>query len=70
MDGRIEYLAEKLYHGDPVRPDQGVLVWRIFGAEMLTHLQAIGFAPEVLWLREPRHGILGNNALVFVAHKP
>ncbi len=70
VDGRIEYLAEKLYHGDPVRPDQGVLVWRIFGAEMLTRLQAIGFATEVLRLHEPHHAILGDNAFVFVARKP
>ena len=41
-DGSIEYLAEPLYHGDPIRPHQGVLVWRIFGIEMLTRLARIG----------------------------
>jgi SAM-dependent methyltransferase len=65
----IEHLAEPLYHGDPVRPDRGVLVWRIFGEEMLTRLQTIGFATEVRQLCEPELGIVGDNALVFVATK-
>jgi SAM-dependent methyltransferase len=69
-DGGIEYLAAKLYHGDPIRPDQGVLVWRIFGNEMLTRLQEIGFAVQTLQLSEPAHGIIGDNALVFVARRP
>jgi SAM-dependent methyltransferase len=69
-NGGIEHLAEPLYHGDPVRPGEGVLVWRIFGAEMLTRLQVMGFAIETLYLREPAHGIIGDGALVFVARKP
>ena len=69
VDGRIEYLAEPLYHGDPVRPGQGVLVWRIFGTEMFTRLQTMGFTTMTMRLREPRHGIIGD-ALVFVARKP
>jgi SAM-dependent methyltransferase len=69
-EGRIEYLAEPLYHGDPVRPGQGVLVWRIFGTEMFTRLQTIGFTTTSMRLREPRHGIIGGDALVFVARKP
>jgi hypothetical protein len=69
-NGEIEHLAEPLYHGDPVRPGEGVLVWRIFGAEMLTRLQAMGFATDTLQLREPAHGIIGDGALVFVARKP
>jgi SAM-dependent methyltransferase len=70
VDGGIEYLAEPLYHGDPVRPGEGVLVWQIFGAEMLTRLQAMGFTTEALQLREPAHGIIGDGTLVFVARKP
>ena len=52
------------------RPDAGVLVWRIFGDEMLTRLHAIGFATETLHLHEPARGIIGDGALVFVARKP
>jgi SAM-dependent methyltransferase len=69
-DGGIEYLAEPLYHGDPLRPDQGVLVWRIFGREMLTRLAQIGFRTATMQVRSPDHGILGDNALVFAARKP
>jgi SAM-dependent methyltransferase len=70
VNGRTEYLAEQLFHGDPVRPGQGVLVWRIFGTEMFTRLQTIGFTTTTMRLREPRHGIIGDDALVFVARKP
>ena len=70
VDGQITYLAEPLYHGDPVRPGKGVLVWRIFGTEMFTRLQMIGFTTTTMRLREPRHGIIGDGALVFIARKP
>ncbi len=69
-DGEIEYLAEPLYHGDPLRPDQGVLVWRIFGREMLMRLAEIGFSTTTMQVRTPDQGILGDNALVSAARKP
>ena len=70
VSGRIEHLEEPIYHGDPLRPGQGILVWRIFSAEMLTRLQEIGFTTTTLSLHEPIHGIIGDNAWVFVARKP
>lgn len=70
VDGKIVYHAEALYHGDPVRPDEGVLVWTIFGQEMLVRLKKIGFDTELWRLQEPEHGILGSGADVFVARKP
>ena len=42
-NGQIRYFAEKLYHGDPVRPGEGILVWTIFGTEMMRKLESIGF---------------------------
>lgn len=69
-DGEIIYHAEALYHGDPVRPDQGVLVWTIFGQEMLVRLKRIGFDTELWRLNEPDCGILGIGADVFVARRP
>lgn len=66
----IVYHAEALYHGDPVRPDEGVLVWTIFGQEMLVRLKQIGFDTELWRLHEPGCGILGAGADVFVARKP
>jgi SAM-dependent methyltransferase len=70
VNGEIEYLADKLYHGDPVRPDQGILVWTIFGREMLARLQSIGFKTNVLTIHEPRLGIIGDGAIVFEAMRP
>ena len=70
VDGRVEYLAEKLYHGDPVRPDEGILVWVIFGREMLAKLRALGYEVSLHHLSAEQHGILGDNAFVFVATRP
>lgn len=70
VNGEIHYHAEALYHGDPVRPEQGVLVWTIFGQEMLVRLKKIGFDTELWRLQESVCGILGPGADVFVARKP
>lgn len=70
VDGEIVYHAEALYHGDPVRPDEGILVWNIFGLEMLVRLAEIGFKTELWRLHEPECGIIGPGAIVFVARKP
>lgn len=70
VDGEIVYHAEALYHGDPVRPDKGILVWNIFGLEMLVRLGEIGFHVELWRLHEPENGILGSGADVFVATRP
>lgn len=69
-DGEIEYFGEKLYHGDPVRPDEGVLVWTIFGTDMLAKLERLGF--EVTWrnMYDPSKGIIGPWSLVFDVSKP
>jgi SAM-dependent methyltransferase len=67
--GEIAYFGEKLYHGDPIRPDEGVLVWTIFGAEMLDRLRAIGFHALLWKFSAPEYGIVGD-AVVFEARKP
>jgi len=69
VGGEIEYLAEKAYHGDPIRPEEGVLVWTVFGLEMLDHLRRIGFRPTLWMLCKPEFGIVGD-AIVFEAYKP
>jgi SAM-dependent methyltransferase len=68
-DGEIAYFGEKLYHGDPIRPDEGVLVWTIFGPEMLDKLREIGFHALLWQFSEPKYGIVGD-AFVFDAYKP
>lgn len=70
IDGKIVHHAEALYHEDPVRLTEGILVWTIFGLEMLVRLDEIGFRTELWRLHEPEFGILGPGALVFVARKP
>jgi SAM-dependent methyltransferase len=65
----VRLLKPALYHGDPVRPDEGVLVWFIFGREMSQKLQAIGFEVQTLMLHAPKKGIIGEGAIVFVATK-
>jgi len=67
--GEIRYFAEKMYHGDPVRPDEGILVWNVFGAEMLDRLEAMGFYAFAWKFSDVRRGIVGW-ALVFEARKP
>jgi hypothetical protein len=70
VDGEIVYLAEQLFHGDPVRPEEGVLVWTIFGLAMLVRLEELGFEVSAWNLHEPDLGIIGPHALIFEAMKP
>ncbi len=69
-NGEVTYLADKIYHGDPVNPNAGVLVWTFPSLEMLVELAKIGFKPAVYQLHMPEHGIIGPWNLVFVASKP
>jgi SAM-dependent methyltransferase len=68
-DGNIVFRKEPIYHDDPVRPEQGALVYTIFSLEMLVHLRRIGFHTTLYRLHSPLHGILGPNAIVFEAVK-
>jgi SAM-dependent methyltransferase len=70
VDGKIVPLSEKLYHGDPVRPGEGILVWTIFGIEMMRKLEEIGFIVTAWNLYEPENGIVGNCNTIFEARKP
>ena len=60
--GTAELLADAEFHGDPIRPDQGALVYRIPGWEMLSQLREAGFSDaqihhETSW----KHGVLGSD---------
>lgn len=69
VDGKIVQHAEALYHHDPVHPG-GILVWTVFGLEVLVRLSEIGFEIDWWRLHEPEFGIIGPGANVFVARKP
>lgn len=68
-EGEVQLLADAIYHDDPVRPE-GVLVFTIFGLEMLVRLAELGFDTRMYRLHDPWHGIVGPNALVFDALRP
>ncbi|HKR47010.1 MAG TPA: class I SAM-dependent methyltransferase, partial [Paraburkholderia sp.] len=61
---------EKIFHGDPVKPNDGVLVWTLPALQMLVELAKIGFCPQVFNVHFPEFGIIGPWSLVFVATKP
>jgi SAM-dependent methyltransferase len=66
--GAVALLADPIYHDDPVRPE-GVLVFTIFGLQMLVRLAEVGFSTRMYQLSRPDRGIVGSNALVFDAEK-
>ncbi|MFM0569132.1 methyltransferase domain-containing protein [Paraburkholderia caledonica] len=69
-NGEIEYFGDKWYHGDPVRPGEGVLVWTVFGLQMIVELARIGFVASYWNLDDPSKGIIGPWSIVFDARKP
>ncbi len=69
-----ELLTEPEYHGDPVQPKQGSLVYRIPGWEFLDQLRDAGFEdPRIEAIHSPSYGIVGAEipwVLVFMAERP
>jgi SAM-dependent methyltransferase len=60
--GEAETLMEPEYHGDPVRPQAGSLVYRIPGWDLLEQLQAAGFAKSrIHHIASWKHGVLGSD---------
>ncbi|AGA26631.1 class I SAM-dependent methyltransferase [Singulisphaera acidiphila] len=68
-DGSIKMLKPPIYHHDPLRVDEGCLVYSNFSIEMLVRLRRIGFRTNMYRLQSPWHGIFGNNSTVFEAIK-
>jgi SAM-dependent methyltransferase len=69
-DGTLRHHLEPEYHGDRLRPDDGILAFRRFGMESLVRCAEIGFEPRFHRLRIPRLGIIGREAYVFELVKP
>ena len=73
-DNEIEYLTEPEFHGNPVDPESGTLVFSLPGWDLLETLKKIGF--ENVRYDMPvsaRHGVLSDESLgpfVLVAGKP
>ena len=55
--------------GDRLHP-KGVLLFNIFGRETVDKVCMMGFNVTVLRMHNGAHGIIGENAWVFVTTKP
>ncbi|SIO62053.1 Methyltransferase domain-containing protein [Singulisphaera sp. GP187] len=67
--GSIQMLKPPVYHHDPLRLDEGCLVYSFFSIEMLSRLRRIGFRTNMYRVKRPWNGIFGNNSTVFEAIK-
>jgi SAM-dependent methyltransferase len=68
--GQIRYYAEPQYHGDPVRPEEGILVFRIFSMrELKQRFEDLGcqFQSYRFWSKSL--GILGYSNFIQVVKK-
>ena len=62
--GELDHLTEQEFHGDPVRPQAGSLVYRIPAWDVLGQLQAAGFSEARMHhLASWKHGVLGSDPL-------
>ncbi len=69
-DGRIVHHEEPEYHGDPVRPDEGALVYRDFAeADLRARFGALGCSFEIVRLWSPWLGILGGDMIAMAARR-
>ena len=60
--GEIKLLRERELHGDPIRPEQGSLVYRIPGWEILEQLKEAGFAQtHIHHIASWKHGVVGSD---------
>ncbi len=66
----ILHLLPPQYHGDPVKPDSGVLCFQEFGWDTLERLRAAGFATaSVLAFESAQFGYLGGPQIILRATK-
>ena len=60
--GQTELIGEAEFHGDPVRPQRGSLVYRVPGWEVLEQLREAGFAHTAIHhIVSWKHGVLGSD---------
>ena len=67
--GEVVLLKEPQYHGDPLSPE-GILVFTLFGWDLLEMTRAAGLECSVHRPYLLRYGIIGPGTLVFTAVKP
>ena len=65
--GRVEHLMTPEYHGDPVNPEGGALVFETPGWDILARLTEAGFADAYMrFICDPGAGVLSDVGGVFV----
>lgn len=68
--GRILYLKTPQYHGDPVRPEDGILVFRIFSPTQLKErFEKIASSYKTIVIHSKRLGIVGGLYTVMLVKK-
>ena len=69
-----ELLMEPEFHGDPVHPEQGSLVYQIPAWDVLDQARSAGLNdPVIHWIAAPSYGVLGQElpaVMVLVAQSP
>lgn len=56
-----ELLMEPEFHGNPVDPEQGSLVYQIPGWDLLDQARGAGLAdPAIHWIASPAYGVVGQ----------
>jgi len=67
-DGSVTYLTEPEYHGNPMNPERGSLVFEVPGWNLIERAKGAGFSDAAyVFNSSARHGILGRElAGVFV----
>ena len=68
INGEIKYYSEPEYHLDGMNKE-GALVFNVFGKEMLSNLNKIGFQTITEKFYIPFFGIIGSGNIVFVSKK-
>jgi glycosyltransferase involved in cell wall biosynthesis len=69
-DGKIQYLTEPQYHSDPLRPAEGILVYRLFSfKDLKQRFERLGHEFRSYRFWSQRVGILGNDCYAHVVRK-
>jgi SAM-dependent methyltransferase len=69
-DGTVEHFEEPQYHGDPVRPAEGILVYRDFAeSDMRARFAAVGCTFEILRVWSRTLGIIGADMVTMVVRR-
>ncbi|MDM7937761.1 MAG: class I SAM-dependent methyltransferase [Cyanobium sp. CZS 48M] len=71
--GEAALISDPEFHGNPVDPHQGSLVYQIPGWDLLDQARACGFLePTIHWIAAPSYGVVGQEipaVMVLVARR-